>query len=102
MLGFSKSEHGGVLFKFERRTLDGVSWSDVQLVPSPPLLSSSGDADDGESGGGESSLRFRPCTGAPPPIFIPPDAGPYNNPNNRLTSGEEFPAEQWHRKHTIG
>jgi len=56
--------------------LDGVSWSEVQLVPSPPLLSSSGDADDGESGGGESSLRFRPCTGPPPPTLIPPDAGP--------------------------
>jgi len=47
-------------------------------VPSPPLLSSSGDVDDGESGDGESSLRFRPCNGPPAPIFIPPEDGPYN------------------------
>lgn len=40
-------------------TFDGVSGNEVQLVPSPPLLSSSGDADAGESGGVESSLRFR-------------------------------------------
>lgn len=69
-------------------TFDGVRGSDVQLVPSPPLLSSSGDADDGESGrGDESSLRFRLWPELdmppppPPPKFIPVEVWAWKKPS---------------------